>query len=198
MLVKPTPEPVVRNSVQKTMRLLFRIAEMVWNDYYASPPKREHYLELLYYIMDLIEWICVNDYEYFIFTQSEGSKALEWLLKKSSLVLSFFRRSKTDLTMYSYDLGEALYNKMQTKKHEKENKYHICPFSRIGVQIQNILLILLSKNNSFLNQLLVEANFGYIFGDQLLMQYEYMRKSIDAQVDRHTIMDVRKTLISLF
>lgn len=39
------------------------------------------------------------------------------------------------------------------------------PFTEIGAILQNILYQLVRKDSRYINQLLSEANFGFIFGE---------------------------------
>ncbi len=44
-------------------------------------------------------------------------------------------------------------------------KYDMFPFTEIGAILQNILYQLVRKNDSYINQLLAEVDFGFIFGE---------------------------------
>lgn len=50
--------------------------------------------------------------------------------------------------------------------HEQEkHRFENFPFTSIGAILQSIQYQLVKKNDKFLNQLLAEANFGFIFGE---------------------------------
>ena len=73
------------------------------------------------------------------------------------------------------------------------------PFTEVGAILQNIEYQLVRKNDTFINQLLAEANFGFIFGEQLLLEYDFVRHCIDNQVESLVLMDsyVKKNEIRL-
>jgi hypothetical protein len=58
---------------------------------------------------------------------------------------------------------------------------------------------LVRKNDGFLNMLLSEANFGFVFGEQLLLDLDFIRHCIDNCVESLVLMDsyVKKNEIRL-
>ena len=52
------------------------------------------------------------------------------------------------------------------------------PFTEIGAILQNILYHLVRKNDTFINQLLAEVDFGFVFGQQLILEYDFIRHCI--------------------
>jgi hypothetical protein len=44
-------------------------------------------------------------------------------------------------------------------------RFDILPFTDVGAILQNILCQLLRKNDHFLNTLMSECNFGFVFGE---------------------------------
>ena len=71
--------------------------------------------------------------------------------------------------------------------------------TEVGAILQNILYQLVRKNDSFLNQLLSEANFGFIFGEQLILEFDFIRHCIDNQIESMVLMGsyVKKNEIRL-
>ena len=55
------------------------------------------------------------------------------------------------------------------------------------------------KNDEFLNQLLSEENFGFVFGQQLIIEFDFIRHCIDNCVESLVLMDsyVKKNEIRL-
>jgi hypothetical protein len=73
------------------------------------------------------------------------------------------------------------------------------PFTEIGAILQNILYQLVRKDSRFLNQLLAEANFGFVFGEQLILEYDFIRHCIDNKIESMVLIDsyVKKNEIRL-
>lgn len=69
----------------------------------------------------------------------------------------------------------------------------------MGSILQNILYQLVKKNDSFLNRLLSEANFGFVFGEQLLLEFDFIRHCVDNRIESLVLMDsyVKKNEIRL-
>ena len=55
------------------------------------------------------------------------------------------------------------------------------------------------KDSRFLNQLLAEANFGFVFGEQLVLEYDFIRHCIDNKIESMVLIDsyVKKNEIRL-
>ena len=55
------------------------------------------------------------------------------------------------------------------------------------------------KDSRFLNQLLAEANFGFVFGEQLILEYDFIRHCIDNKIESMVLIDsyVKKNEIRL-
>jgi len=73
------------------------------------------------------------------------------------------------------------------------------PFTEIGAILQNILYQLVRKDSRFLNQLLSEVNFGFVFGEQLVLEYDFIRHCIDNKIESLVLIDsyVKKNEIRL-
>ena len=54
-------------------------------------------------------------------------------------------------------------------------------------------------NSKTINQLLSEANFGFIFGEQLILEYDFIRHCIDNKIESLVLIDsyVKKNEIRL-
>ena len=77
--------------------------------------------------------------------------------------------------------------------------YDMFPFTEIGAILQNILYQLVRKNSRFLNRLLVEANFGFVFGEQLILEYDFITHCIEQKKESMVLIDsyVKKNEIRL-
>lgn len=55
------------------------------------------------------------------------------------------------------------------------------------------------KNDPFLNELLAEVDFGFVFGEQLVLEYEFIRHCIDNRIESMVLIDtyVKKNEIRL-
>ena len=80
-----------------------------------------------------------------------------------------------------------------------KRRYEVFPFTNVGATLQNILYQLVHLDDKFINSLLVQCNFGFVFGEQMLVDFEFIRHCIDNQVESLVLMDsyVKKTEIRL-
>ncbi len=55
------------------------------------------------------------------------------------------------------------------------------------------------KNDRFINQLLAEADFGFIFGEQMVLEYDFISHCIDNKIESMVLIDtyVKKNEIRL-
>ena len=55
------------------------------------------------------------------------------------------------------------------------------------------------KNDAWVNELLAEVNFGFVFGEQLVLEYEFIRHCIDNKIESMVLIDtyVKKNEIRL-
>lgn len=51
------------------------------------------------------------------------------------------------------------------RESQQLRKYDMFPFTEIGAILQNIMYHLVRKNDNFINQLLAEVDFGFVFGE---------------------------------
>lgn len=91
------------------------------------------------------------------------------------------------------------FNKKMNRPEEKEHRYELFPFTEIGAILQNIQCQLVKRNDRFLNQLLAEANFGFVFGEQLLVDFDFIIHCIDNKLESLVLMDtyIKKNEIRL-
>jgi hypothetical protein len=96
-------------------------------------------------------------------------------------------------------MEDLTFNQKANKQVQKQRKYGIFEFTSIGAILQNILYQMVRKNEPYLNQLLSEANYGFIFGEQLLLEYDFMRHCIDNKIESLVLIDsyVKKNEIRL-
>jgi len=81
----------------------------------------------------------------------------------------------------------------------KSNANTTFPFTEIGAILQNILYQLVRKDTRYGNRLLSEANFGFVFGEQLILEYDFIRHCIDNKIESMVLIDsyVKKNEIRL-
>jgi hypothetical protein len=55
------------------------------------------------------------------------------------------------------------------------------------------------KNDQFLNQLLAEVDFGFVFGEQLILEYDFIKHCIHNKIESMVLIDtyVKKNEIRL-
>ena len=87
----------------------------------------------------------------------------------------------------------------KNRQTQSKRKFEIFPLTDIGSILQNIQYQLVRQNDPYINQLLSDANFGFVFGEQLLLEYDFVRHCIDNCVESMVLMDsyVKKNEIRL-
>jgi|JI10StandDraft_1071094.scaffolds.fasta_scaffold394449_1 hypothetical protein len=85
-------------------------------------------------------------------------------------------------------IEELIFNKTY-KQASPSKKYDAYPFNKIGTVLLNILFKLVKKNDQFLNQILTEANFGYRFGEFLMLEYDFLKHCIDSNIEGLVLID---------
>ena len=112
------------------------------------------------------------------------------------MALSSFRAPKEDTQL---PLENLTFDKKKNKESQANRKYDMFPFTEIGALLQNILYQLVRKDSKTINQLLSEANFGFIFGEQLILEYDFIRHCIDNKIESLVLIDsyVKKNEIRL-
>ena len=149
-------------------------------------------LKIILKSMNLVDWICVWGDHHYIFNEEYGWKILKFFLDKATKVLTYF---KVDETKTNEPIEEVIFNKDQAPT----KKYDAFPFNKIGTVILNILFKLVKANDPFLNQILIEANFGYWFGEFLMLEYDFLKHCIDYNIEGLVLIDtfVKKNEIRL-
>lgn len=73
------------------------------------------------------------------------------------------------------------------------------PFTEVGAILQNILYHLVRKDDPIINQLLAEVDFGFVFGEQLILEYDFIRHCIENKIESMVLIDtyVKKNEIRL-
>ena len=96
-------------------------------------------------------------------------------------------------------LEDLTLNTSKNKQLQSKRKYDMFPFTEIGAILQNIFYQLVRKDDKFINQLLSQANFGYVFGQHLVLEYDFIRNCIDNQIESLVLIDsyVKKNEIRL-
>jgi hypothetical protein len=92
-----------------------------------------------------------------------------------------------------------VFNSKNNKVQEKENKYNFFAFTEVGAIIQNILYQIVKKDDRYINRLLSELNFGFVFGEQLILEYDFIQYCIDNENESNVLIDsyIKKNEIRL-
>lgn len=116
-------------------------------------------------------------------------------MDKTTKVLTYY---KVDDTYSKEPIEEMIFNK-DHKQAAPKKKYDAYPFNKIGSVIFNILYKLVKWNDPFINEILTEANFGYKFGEFLMLEYDFLRHCIDNNIEGLVLIDtfVKKNEIRL-
>lgn len=117
------------------------------------------------------------------------------MIDRTIKVLTYF---KLEDTFSREPMEELIFNK-EYKGSAKNKKYDAFPFNKIGTVLQNIIYKLVKKNDKFLNEILAEANFGFKFGEFLMLEYEFLKHCIDNHIEGLVLIDtfVKKNEIRL-
>ena len=96
-------------------------------------------------------------------------------------------------------MEDLAFNSKNNKETQELRKFDMFPFTEIGAILQNILYHLVRKNDTFINQLLAEVDFGFIFGEQLILEYDFIRHCIQNKIESMVLIDtyVKKNEIRL-
>jgi hypothetical protein len=217
------PELTRIKALQRCMNFLVRIFKLVWKDYFFDRPdlagdmqggvdnaaidiqtegpsfeRKAEYMVLMKSTLQLFDWLCVNNRFIFLFNEECGRTNLNFIIQTCNRILSQFRKplESPDATL---PLEDLTFNDRSNRKVQKQRKFDIFPFTEVGAIFQNIQYQLVRKNDAFLNQLLSEADFGFVLGEQLLLEYEFIRHCIDNKIESLVLMDsyVKKNEIRL-
>jgi hypothetical protein len=169
----------------------------------VSAERKIDYMLLIRTCLSFFDWLCVNNRFNFIFNEESGRTNIAFIINMCNMVLSQFRKplaSTTDsLSTAMPPMEDLTFNDRANKIVQDKRRYDIFPFTDVGAILQNIQYQLVRKNDPFLNTLLSEANFGFVFGEQLLLEYDFIRHCIDNAVESLVLMDsyVKKNEIRL-
>jgi hypothetical protein len=96
-------------------------------------------------------------------------------------------------------MEDLAHNAKANREAQRHRKYDMFPFTEIGAILQNILYQLVRKDDPLTNQLLAESNFGFVFGEQMILEYEFIRHCIDNKIESMVLIDtyVKKNEIRL-
>jgi hypothetical protein len=186
-------------AMQRCTSFLVRVVTLTWEDYIRKDcdhARRLEYLFLIKTILQLIDWLCVSEREHFIFNSETGQANLSHLLARANRALSQFRAPQDQVQLCLEDLT---LNSKKNQASQSKRKYDMFPFTEIGAILQNIFYQLVKKNDKFINQLLAQAHFGYVFGQHLILEYDFIRNCIDHQIESMVLIDsyVKKNEIRL-
>lgn len=176
------PELTRIKAMQRSMNLLIRVVKVIWRDYFrdsmgsdddkqptVSADRKIDYMLLIRTCLSFFDWLCVNNRFNFIFNEESGRTNIAFIVNMCNMVLSQFRKplaSTTDsLSTAMPPMEDLTFNDRANKIVQDKRRYDIFPFTDVGAILQNIQYQLVRKNDPFLNTLLSEANFGFVFGE---------------------------------
>ena len=196
------PELTRIKALQRCVNLIIKVVRVLWADFphVEDSDKRADYLILMKGGLQLLDWLCVRGQEHFIFNDQNGKHNLEFVIEKCNFALSAFRHPKLNPNVSSrVPMEDLAHNSKNNKEAQKHRKYDMFPFTEVGAILQNILYQLVRKNDNFINQLLAEVDFGFIFGEQLILEYDFIRHCIDNKIESMVLIDtyVKKNEIRL-
>ena len=146
----------------------------------------------------MFDWICVQNKTILLFNEECGKTNLDFVINTCNLILSQFRRPfGSDNKMPPFE--NLTFDDRKNRQTQSKRKFEIFPLTDIGSILQNIQYQLVRQNDPYINQLLSDANFGFVFGEQLLLEYDFVRHCIDNCVESMVLMDsyVKKNEIRL-
>jgi hypothetical protein len=156
------------------------------------------YKLLIRTILSLFDWVCVQNKMLLMFNEECGRTNMDFVINTCNLILSQFRKPIGSENRMP-PMEDRTFNDRENRKTQSKRKYEIFPLTDIGSILQNIQYQLVRANDPFINQLLSEANFGFVFGEQLLLEYDFVRHCIDNCVESMVLIDsyVKKNEIRL-
>jgi len=175
------PELSRIKALQRCMNLLIRIFKVVWKHYYFDQieeqdeeemvalerptlERKQEYLRLIRATLMLFDWICLRGKFIFLFNEECGRANLKFILDTCNKVLGQFRRPFEDANRVG-PLEDMTFHDRENKKVQSKRTFEMFKMTEVGAILQNILYQLVKKNDVFLNKLLSEANFGFVFGE---------------------------------
>lgn len=114
-------------------------------------------------ILHLFDWLCTQGRENFIFGEECGRANLQFIISTCNLVLSQFRSPKEKEGHATIE--EVAFNAKGAKQVQKDRRFDTFPLTDLGAILQNIEYQLVRMNKPHLNELLAEANFGFVLGE---------------------------------
>jgi hypothetical protein len=86
------PELTKIKAMQRCCSMLVKVVTMTWDEYQnADHGRRLEYLHLIKTSLQLLDWLCVDGKEHFIFSQETGQANIQLLLARLNRALSQFR-----------------------------------------------------------------------------------------------------------
>ena len=71
---------------------------------------------------------------------------------------------------------------------QSKRKFEIFTLTDIGSILQNSQYQLLRQNDPYINQLFSEVNFGFVFGEKLLLELDFVKHCIENCVESMVLM----------
>jgi len=133
----PIPKLTKVKALERCIQLLLQVVRVVWADFAENVARRGEYLMLIKATFNLIDWLCNRDQEGFIFNEIHGKENLEFILDRTNVALSEFRKPQ-ELHM-RVPMEDLTHNEKENKAAQDKRKYDIFPFTPAGAVLQNIL-----------------------------------------------------------
>ncbi len=190
MNLGPTPEisEAVKRGYQRAVDMLSKAANVLWQ--LAENQKRRgktQAVEVMRVIFSLWDWLAAKGLHTILVETMEG-QMIEWTLDKLTAILSEFRSTGDENPVDS--LTESLYNKRKIQRAESAHRYERLQLMPLSIPLQHIVAQFLQLNNDEINKRLEKADFGRVFGEQLQLQYEFLRLAMDSETERLGLLDV--------
>ena len=140
--------------------------------------RKQEYMRLIRSTLMLFDWICLRGKFIFLFNEECGRANLKFIIDICNKVLGQFRRPFEDADRMG-PLEDLTFHDRENKNVQKKRTFEMFEMTDVGAILQNILYQIVKKNDTFLNKLLSEANYGFIFGEQLILEFDFIRHCID-------------------
>eukprot|EP00831_Metopus_contortus_P008746 TRINITY_DN13360_c0_g1_i4.p1 TRINITY_DN13360_c0_g1~~TRINITY_DN13360_c0_g1_i4.p1 ORF type:complete len:900 (-),score=123.90 TRINITY_DN13360_c0_g1_i4:33-2657(-) len=179
---------LLKKTYKKTIEMLAKCVNILWTPAESRRTRhREDIIHLLKNIFDVWDWLAVKGFAE-ILVDCSGGKMIESLLIKLTTILSQFRMAGgEDAKEY---LAETLYDNKKIRTVERQHRYQCSPLLPLAIPLQHIISLLVQKDNKIINEKLESLNFGQLFGEQLQLQYEFMKITMDYETERLGLLDI--------
>ena len=139
-------------ALQRCVNLLLRLFKAAWREYFFAtedqeideddrsqyvqmhPPtftRKFKYIELFRAILQLIDWLCLNNKFIFIFNEESGRTNLKFIMNTCNIVLGQFRRPVENEGMMP-NMEDLTFNDKVNRGEEAAHNFDLFPLTEIG------------------------------------------------------------------